>query len=49
MEDKYLKESHLLLSRYDIDSLIEYVQSKPEYKNIAVQFDERLEGKLSNI
>ncbi len=35
---------NLVLSRYDINSLIEFIQSKAEYKNIAVQFDEKVDG-----
>ena len=38
----------LILCRFDVHSLIEFLQSNPEYKNIAVQFDEKLEGIIKN-
>jgi len=39
-------QSHIdsVLNRYDVHSLIKFIRSKPEFKNIAVQFDDKLEG-----
>ena len=33
-----------LLSRYEVNSLLEFIKNKPEYKSIALQFDENLQG-----
>jgi len=41
---KHTADDIYLLSRYDIDSLVEFIQNKPEYKSIALQFDENLQG-----
>jgi len=32
-------------SNFDLNSLVEYLASKPEQKNIALQFDDNLTGK----
>ena len=46
MEEKCIHSADDMsfLSKYDVNSLVKFIQDKPEYKNIALQFDENLQG-----
>ena len=41
---KHISNDIDILSRYDVNSLVEFIQNKPAYKSIALQFDENLQG-----